>query len=98
MLGDMLELGSFKHQGHKAVGTRARDVADVLITIGDLAETIADGARAAGMLESEITSCRDGAEALAVLQNEMHAGDVILVKGSRELRLDRLVRHLETQA
>ncbi len=97
VLGEMLELGSFEQQGHKAVGTRARDVADVLITIGDRAETIADGARAAGMRASEIMCCRDGAEALMVLKKEMNAGDVVLVKGSRGMRLDRLVNELEAE-
>ena len=98
VLGDMLELGSFEQQGYKAVGTRARDVADVLITIGERAEMIADGARAAGMQETEITRCRDGEEALVVLKKEMNAGDVVLVKGSRGMRLDRLVNLLETQS
>ncbi len=97
VLGDMLELGLFEQQGHRAVGTRACDVADVLITIGELAETIADGACAAGMQESEITRCRDGEEALRVLKKEMKAGDVVLVKGSRGMRLDRLVNELETE-
>jgi len=97
VLGDMLELGSFEQQGHRAVGTRARDVADLLITIGALAEIIAEGARAAGMEEREIVRCRDGEEALAVLKQEMNAGDVVLVKGSRGMRLDRLVNELEAR-
>ncbi len=97
VMGDMLELGSFEQQGHRAVGTRARDVADLLITIGALAEIIAEGARAAGMEESEIVCCRNGEEALAVLKQEMNAGDVVLVKGSRGMRLDRLVNELEAR-
>jgi UDP-N-acetylmuramoyl-tripeptide--D-alanyl-D-alanine ligase len=95
VLGDMLELGSFEQQGHKAVGTRVGDVADLLITIGERAESIAEGARASGMQESEISRCRDGGEALDILRAEMRVGDVVLVKGSRSMRLDKLVHELE---
>ncbi|MCS6910352.1 MAG: hypothetical protein NZM11_07265, partial [Anaerolineales bacterium] len=94
VLGDMLELGSFEEIGHRMVGQRARDVADVLVTIGSRARIIAQEACLAGLPASAITQFASGDEALPHLKDLIGDGDVVLVKGSRSLRLDRLVRAL----
>lgn len=94
VLGDMLELGSFEETGHRMVGQRARDVVDVLVTIGSRARLIAQEAREAGLAASAIVEFGSGDEALPYLQQLIGEGDVVLLKGSRGLRLDRLARAL----
>ncbi len=98
VLGDMLELGSYEESGHRIVGRRARDVADVLVTIGARARLIADEARQAGLPAAAIAEFLTGEEALPYLRGLIGAGDVVLLKGSRGLRLDRLVRALGEEA
>jgi UDP-N-acetylmuramoyl-tripeptide--D-alanyl-D-alanine ligase len=94
VLGDMLELGAYEETGHRLVGQRARDVADVLVTIGPRARTIAEEARAAGLPAPAVMEFESSDEALPHLRETIGAGDVVLFKGSRGLRLDRLVRKL----
>ena len=88
VLGDMLELGALSAEAHEAVGRDAAASADVLIAVGDLAATIAHAAGAAGM--SEVHRATDGADALVRIRRILAPGDVVLVKGSRALALDRL--------
>ena len=49
VLGDMLELGRYEHQGHMKVGIRAAQVADVLVTVGEKAKIIANAAGKNGL-------------------------------------------------
>lgn len=95
VLGDMLELGAYEQLGHQRVGSRARGVADVLITVGDRATVIADEARRAGMPPAHIHQFSDSEPARSLLLSMVRAGDVVLVKGSRATRLDALVAALE---
>lgn len=94
VLGDMLELGSFEEPGHRMVGQRAGAVVQVLVTIGPRARLIAAEARLAGLPAAAVTEFETSAEALPFLRGLIGAGDVVLVKGSRGLRLDRLARAL----
>lgn len=94
VLGDMLELGTYEEAGHRLVGQRARDVAQVLVTIGARARTIAEEARLTGLPAAVIHPFETGEAALPFLRQLIQAGDVVLLKGSRGLRLDRLVRAL----
>lgn len=88
VIGDMLELGSFAASAHEAVGRDAARNTDVLIGIGELARTVVDAARAAGLAEAYTAS--EQGEALMVLRRVQKPGDTILVKGSHSLALDRL--------
>jgi len=88
VLGDMLELGTLSAEAHEAVGRDAAASADVLIAVGDLGATIAHAAGAAGM--SEVHCATDAADALVRMRRILAPGDVVLVKGSRALALDRL--------
>ena len=88
VLGDMLELGALSADAHEEIGQQAADSADVLIGVGELARTIVAAAKDAGLVETHSTV--DGGEALVLLRRIQRSGDVILVKGSRALALDRL--------
>lgn len=95
VLGDMLELGPRTVPGHRQVGEAAAQLGlERLVTVGDLAASIADGAAAAGMRLERIYRCAGNDEALAVLDGMLREGDVVLVKGSRSMRMERIVEGL----
>jgi UDP-N-acetylmuramoyl-tripeptide--D-alanyl-D-alanine ligase len=88
VIGDMLELGALSADAHEEVGIEAARSADVLIGVGPLARTAVEAAKSAGLHETYAVA--DGAEALVQLKRLQRPGDVILVKGSHSLALDRL--------
>jgi len=98
VLGNMLELGPYEKQGHEIVGVRAAEVADVLITVGTLGHLIASAARMAGMQSGRIVEFENTNEAISHLQKTLTEKDVVLVKGSHGIRMDRIVTALEVPA
>ena len=95
VLGDMLELGPYEEQGHRVVGNLAAKVADALITVGPRARIIAETAKAAGLDAKRITQFDDSQQALGFLKSSLEKGDVVLVKGSRAVQMDKIVPELE---
>lgn len=92
VLGDMAELGSLTELAHFRIGEEvARLPIDILVTVGERAARIADGARAEGMADSVIRPCLTTDEATEVLDDVLEPGDVVLVKGSRVMGLERVV-------
>jgi UDP-N-acetylmuramoyl-tripeptide--D-alanyl-D-alanine ligase len=98
VLGEMLELGQYEWQGHEKVGIRAAEVADRLIAVGEKAQQIVQAARKAGLPARKITWVPDAPEAITILSSELKEGDVVLIKGSHGLRMDRIVSALEASA
>jgi UDP-N-acetylmuramoyl-tripeptide--D-alanyl-D-alanine ligase len=97
VLGDMRELGSLSDREHRRVGRRAAEVVDLLITYGDEARTIAeeaDGHEGGPKVVQFATDERQ--ELVELLQRELREGDLVLLKGSRALGLDRLVERLDS--
>lgn len=97
VLGDMLELGQYERRGHEMVGVRAAEVADELIAVGPLAEIIARSALRAGLAVTAITHLENTDQAIEFLKGYLKAGDVVLVKGSHGMRMDRIVAALEAR-
>ncbi len=95
VLGDMLELGRYERQGHEKVGIRAASIADILITLGELGKIIAEAATWVGMPKDKIFSLEDSESAIEFLDDYLHQGDVVLVKGSRGMHMGRIVAVLE---
>lgn len=91
VLGDMLELGRYSTEAHEKVGEQAAECTDVLITVGVRARNIAASALAHGMNEKNILQYDDAVRAGKELQNFIQPGDLILVKGSQGLRMERIV-------
>ena len=91
VLGEMLELGEGHEAGHLAVGEAAAAVADLLIVVGSEATGIAEGAVEAGLDRSRIHVVPDAETALDTLEPRLRDGDVVLVKASRGIGLDRVV-------
>jgi UDP-N-acetylmuramoyl-tripeptide--D-alanyl-D-alanine ligase len=97
VLGGMFELGEYEREGHEKVGVRAAQVADQLITLGDLAKTIAFYANEAGMDKQFISSYDEPDQVVEMLRSTLAKGDVVLVKGSHGLRMDHIVQALEVE-
>lgn len=97
VLGDMLELGEFEEAGHRMVGGRAAQVAQELLVVGERARWIADEAVRAGLPESRIVRCPDNQAATAYLREKVVEGDVVLIKGSRGMRMDQIVAALQEE-
>ncbi len=96
VLGDMLELGSYSVQAHQAAGTLAATVADILVCVGERGRFIAD---AAGnqMPAANIHWAPDSRAAAGIVQQLIRAGDLVLVKGSQGMRMERIVQELMLQ-
>lgn len=90
LLGDMRELGDESDAAHEAAGREAAEVLDALLTVGELGAQIGAAASAAGL--SSVTSRPHAESALAALEAMVEPGDAVLIKGSRALALDGLVR------
>jgi UDP-N-acetylmuramoyl-tripeptide--D-alanyl-D-alanine ligase len=86
VLGDMLELGPEEAALHREVGTRARGL-DYLLAFGPRSTALAEGARAAGVAVVEHTESFE--QALAWVQARLGPKDLLLVKGSRGMALER---------
>jgi UDP-N-acetylmuramoyl-tripeptide--D-alanyl-D-alanine ligase len=97
VLGDMAELGSLTELAHFSLGeVVARSGVDVLVTIGERARRIADGAMAAGMELASVRPCTSIEEASEVLDDLVATDDVVLVKASRCMELERIVEGILT--
>ncbi|WP_172674162.1 glutamate ligase domain-containing protein [Syntrophomonas palmitatica] len=95
VLGDMYELGSYEKEGHLSVGrAAAANGVDILVTIGQKAELIAQGACEAGMDAEQIHSFSHRDDSLAFLQELLKADDTVLFKASRGMNLEVLVDKL----
>jgi UDP-N-acetylmuramoyl-tripeptide--D-alanyl-D-alanine ligase len=95
VLGDMLELGRYEEIGHQMVGVRASEVADEIITVGDRARMIASAARKRKFSRLMITEFDNTDQAIRYLKDRLNKKDVVLIKGSRGMEMDRIVAELE---
>jgi UDP-N-acetylmuramoyl-tripeptide--D-alanyl-D-alanine ligase len=91
VLGDMYELGAYTEEGHRLVGRRAREVVELLVTVGPLGRMIGEEAREAGMAATAIHQVGTNPEAAALVRTLVEPGDVILIKGSRGLKMEQIV-------
>jgi UDP-N-acetylmuramoyl-tripeptide--D-alanyl-D-alanine ligase len=92
VLGDMLELGPEGPRFHREAGERAARLGfSPVVAVGELSRELAAGARGAGV---EAVWLSDAAAAAEWAAGEIHGGDVVLVKGSRGVKLDQVVRRL----
>ena len=91
VLGDMAELGSLSELAHFGLGEIVPEHADILVTVGVCALRIAEGARAEGMPAESVRPCVTVEEAGEVLDDLLAPGDLVLVKASRVMQLERVV-------
>lgn len=92
VLGDMLELGEKTSDFHYQVGKLcAACKIDILVTVGNLAQHIANGAKEAGIFEENIFTFDNIQKTIEILPNILKTKDVILIKGSRRMKMEEIV-------
>ncbi len=95
VLGEMRELGGAHEEEHREVGRNlARQGVQRLVVVGEGARPILDGARMEGSPAPSSDWVTDVEEAIQLLQREVAAGDVVLVKASRSVGLERVAAAL----
>ena len=96
VLGDMLELGKASAKEHSKMGIQAATVADILVTVGVRAELAGDIAEDKGGLvhDKSLYHFTASSEAGEFLKEFVKSGDVILLKGSQRIRMEKAVERL----
>lgn len=97
--GDMLELGEHAAAFHTQLGELVAECRfDRVLAVGEHADAVAAAARQHGVDAGCLACCRDFDTACVLLDCWLEPGDVILVKGSRGLRMERFIEHLRRRA
>jgi UDP-N-acetylmuramoyl-tripeptide--D-alanyl-D-alanine ligase len=92
----MLELGQREIDGHLEVGREVVELGvDVLVAVGNLSVYTAAAARHAGMPQNQLLYCTDKKAAQETLGEILRVGDVVLVKGSRSMGMEKIVQELK---
>jgi UDP-N-acetylmuramoyl-tripeptide--D-alanyl-D-alanine ligase len=97
VIGDMLELGEQELQFHRDAGKSIPKSIDVVVGVGKRTQALLDGAREAGFDAAALHHFADAAAAGEFLKTFVREGDLVLIKGSRGVGLDKAVAMLEEQ-
>lgn len=94
VLGDMLELGKKSNDVHRDIGQKIFKSADILITVGMRSGRFVEGAKKAGMKKEKIFSFTESTHAGIFLSRFILKKDLILVKGSQGMRMEKIVKEI----
>lgn len=96
VLGDMLELGEYMEKAHRNLGVKAAEICDIIIAVGSRAKFIYDKALSCGFNKENIFyfDQHQIEEAGKFLREKIHSGDMILIKGSQEMRMEKIVKEI----
>jgi UDP-N-acetylmuramoyl-tripeptide--D-alanyl-D-alanine ligase len=96
VLGDMLELGKESQIFHQKMGEEIFKLKiNVLVCVGELVKSIAEGAKRKGLDSSKVFSFKTNEQASSFLLEFLKEGDLVLVKGSRKMKLEEVVLKLK---
>jgi UDP-N-acetylmuramyl pentapeptide synthase len=94
ILGDMMELGKWSQEAHRILGTHVLGACDLLVTVGIRATEIGKGAEEAGFDTAALRHFDTALQAGDFLGDMIKDGDVVLIKGSQSVRLEKAVKLL----
>ncbi|OGZ37305.1 MAG: hypothetical protein A3D38_00065 [Candidatus Portnoybacteria bacterium RIFCSPHIGHO2_02_FULL_40_23] len=94
VLADMLELGQYAEEAHREIGKKAASIVDLLFVVGARAQFIADEAKKHGLSHKKIFEFNEPEKAGLILQEKLEPGDIILVKGSQSMRMEKVVKEI----
>ncbi|MBI4159922.1 hypothetical protein HY504_02020 [Candidatus Wolfebacteria bacterium] len=97
VIGDMVGLGPETIEAHGKVGRDVAGFCGLLVTVGPRGKFIARAAELGGMSEHYIVACDTAAEAARELQQRMQKGDSVLISGSKEMGLDKVVEEVREE-
>ena len=92
VLGDMLELGDFTRDEHYKIGQEASKSCHKLYTVGIRSKVMAEGALDGGMSDENIMQCDTSIDAGKELVQVLKKDDVVYIKGSQSMRMERAVK------
>ncbi len=93
ILGDMLELGDYSDEGHNIVGKKIAEMKiDALFLIGSLAEKIGQTAIKFGFDKNNVFNFSKTEDAIEFIKNGILSNDLIMVKASQGMRLEKIVK------
>ena len=96
VLGDMLELGGQFRAYHEAAGAQVKAAkVDALVTVGEAAKHIGEGAKVAGFAAGRVMHVADAATAARTFASGLQSGDLVLLKGSRGMKLEIIAEAIE---
>ena len=95
VLGDMLEIGKYALEAHEQVGRLVSRCCDMLVTVGPRAKFIAEGAVKNGFSRKNILNFDSAEDSLKPIRQLTQSGDLILVKASRAIHLEKVVEELK---
>lgn len=96
VFGDMLELGAKSKYFHTTAGRAiAASPVTSLVTVGALSRSTIDAAKRAGMKKRDLWPCATTEEAAAVLKRIAGRKDLVLIKGSRGMRMEKVIESLK---
>lgn len=99
VMGDMLELGAESNKYHLEMGELIASLGiDLLFVCGKQAGAVTQGAISGNLSQDQVIQATDVNEILNEVHSQLEPGDVVLVKGSRSLRMERLIKSLKQQA
>lgn len=94
VLGDMLELGKHTEEAHFNIGKIAKQNSELIIVVGSRAKTIKAGAIEAGINLENVFDFNDSREAGKFLKTLIKKNDLVFVKGSQGVRMERAVEEI----
>lgn len=94
VLGDMLEIGKYSPEAHIRVGKKAAENADIIFAVGNCTGFVAEGAMNAGFDTNKIFQFSTSEEARLAVQKELKENDIILVKGSRSMQMEKVIEEI----
>lgn len=97
VLGDVLGIGKYTIEAHESIGERVAKSADLLFTFGPRAKFIAQGAYTKGMALEKIFQFDTVEEGEIRLQDEIKEGDLILIDGSKEMEMEKIVKEIKAR-
>ena len=97
VLGDMLELGEGEEDSHRLVGRKAAHTVDRLITVGPRARWIAEAAQTDGLVAGAVAVTENNQQAIEQLKQWIKRGDILLIKGSRGMKMEEIVNALREE-
>ncbi len=98
VLGDMLELGAGEKELHRQLGVKAAEVADRLYLLGNMTKETAAAAVEAGMKPDAVFHAADHDEISRDIIRFGENGDLILVKGSRGMQMEKIAAAIRSEA
>ena len=94
VLGDMMELGKYSVDEHAKAGAATAPITTLLLTVGIRARGIAEAALDQGLNEKSVFQFEDSRTAGNMLEHTIEPGDLILIKGSQSVRMERVVEEI----